>query len=70
MAVLDIVGIAEIAELTGIKRNTLVVWYGRGHLPEADAQLSCGLIWRRRKIERWLAGAGRERVARAQEWLS
>jgi hypothetical protein len=50
---LDVLGLKEVAAL--VDRNTVTVrsWYQRGHLPEPDALLSCGPIWRRTTISRW-----------------
>jgi predicted DNA-binding transcriptional regulator AlpA len=53
---LVLVGIAEIARLAGVEKNTVYVWYRRGLMPEPLAQLSCGRIWSKHDIDAWLAG--------------
>jgi hypothetical protein len=52
---LDVLGLTEITALLGSNGDTVKSWYRRGKLPTPDAVLSCGPIWRRSTIERWLA---------------
>jgi hypothetical protein len=67
MRALDIVGITEISELTNVGTKSVRNWYVRGIMPPPDAKLACGPIWRRSTITRWMAGAGKERVALLQK---
>lgn len=62
MRPLEIVGLQEVAHLTGVQTSTLSAWARRGHLPTPDARLACGPIWRRSTIEAWISGSGRERI--------
>lgn len=63
---LDIVGLMEVSEMTGIGSNTLGVWLHRGILPEPDVRLSCGPIWHRSTITRWRR-KDRVRIKRVQD---
>lgn len=51
-------GIAEIAHALGLSRQLVTVWRRRrSHgLPEPDAELSSGPIWRGETIEPWIDG--------------
>jgi len=64
MTQLDVVGIGDIASMTGVNRITISMWQRRGHLPPPDATPSCGPVWWRSTIERWMLGTGRTRVGR------
>jgi hypothetical protein len=55
---LDLVGLAEVAAITGWPRNTVRVYRGRGQLPKPITELACGPIWYRKEIEKWAAGIG------------
>lgn len=55
MSRLELVSVAEIAALAGVKPGTVIKWRQRGLLPAPVATLQAGNIWRRRDIERWLA---------------
>ena len=48
-------GIAEIAQRAGVPRQTVAQWHARGKLPEPDARLAMGPVWRETAIESWLA---------------
>jgi predicted DNA-binding transcriptional regulator AlpA len=48
----DVVGVAEIAKLFGVARNTAWRWAQRDGFPE-PARLAAGPVWRRRDVERW-----------------
>jgi hypothetical protein len=50
---LDIVGLAELATILAVPRGTARQWYHRGQLPEPDARLACGPVWRTSTIEGW-----------------
>lgn len=64
--VLDVVGAPEIAEMIGVKLNTVHVWVkrdradGKGRLPAPDAEVSWTPIWWRSTIVEWIE-AGRTR---------
>ena len=47
-------GIAEIAQRAGVSRQTVAQWHVRGKLPEPDARLAMGPVWRETTIEAWL----------------
>lgn len=49
----QLVGAAEIAELTGLSKVNVRVMTSRGQLPEPVAELSCGRIWLRADIVQW-----------------
>lgn len=50
---LDLVGLAEVVEMTGINRSTVKAYKQRGQMPEPVAELAGGTIWLRSDIERW-----------------
>lgn len=50
---MDLVGVAEIAELLGVSRQQVHRLSVQEGFPEPVARLSAGTIWRRRDIERW-----------------
>jgi predicted DNA-binding transcriptional regulator AlpA len=52
---LDIVGMAEIAQMLGMPRNTVNQWRFRGLLPAPATELATGPVWYRRVIEEWAA---------------
>jgi len=52
---LDLVGLAEVAQVLDIPRSTARVWRLRGHLPPPLTELACGPIWHRKEIEKWAA---------------
>lgn len=49
---LDLVGLAEVAAILGVPRNTAYVWRWRGQLPKPITELACGPIWHRKDIEK------------------
>jgi hypothetical protein len=49
----DLVGLAEIPELLGVRANTVVSWRQRGVLPHPTWRLKSGPIWRARDIQAW-----------------
>ncbi|ANZ35464.1 hypothetical protein BBK82_04590 [Lentzea guizhouensis] len=52
----DFYGIAEIADAMGLSRQLVTVWRKRrSHgIPEPDAELASGPIWRRETVEPWI----------------
>jgi predicted DNA-binding transcriptional regulator AlpA len=48
-------GIAEIAQRAGVSRQTVAQWHVRKKLPEPDARLAMGPVWRETTIEAWIA---------------
>ena len=63
----DVVGVAEVVELTGIPQPTVSSWVRRGApgLPPY-ANLKAGPVWRRADILAWLASTGRVAPTRNQ----
>jgi hypothetical protein len=49
----DLVGLAEIPELLGVRANTVVSWRQRGVLPEPTWRLKSGPIWRAQDVQEW-----------------
>ncbi|MGE5552811.1 MAG: helix-turn-helix transcriptional regulator [Betaproteobacteria bacterium] len=47
-------GISEIAEEVGAKRQTVAQWYRRGKLPQPTEVLAAGPVWTREAIQPWL----------------
>jgi predicted DNA-binding transcriptional regulator AlpA len=56
----NLLGIAEIAARLGVPRATVAQWHVRGKLPEPDARLAMGPVWREQTIATW----ERKRAAR------
>lgn len=59
VAVEELVGLAEIAEMFGVERQYVFRWAKRGDFPEPVARLRMGPIWRRPDIEDWAEQAKR-----------
>lgn len=55
----DLVGLAEIAELVGVGRNTVDQWRRRGILPDPLTTVSGNPVWARQDIEAWALESGR-----------
>ena len=53
-------GVAEIAHALGVSRQTVAQWHARGQLPEPQAQLAMGPVWRETTIQRWAKESGRQ----------
>jgi predicted DNA-binding transcriptional regulator AlpA len=49
----ELVGLTEIAKLSGVARNSAWRWSRRPDFPEPVARLATGPIWRRADIEAW-----------------
>jgi predicted DNA-binding transcriptional regulator AlpA len=52
-AVLDLVGVPEIAEMLNASRRTAWRYVERDDFPEPAAKVSGKRLWKRRDIERW-----------------
>jgi len=51
---IELVGLAEVAQLAGVTRGLIKTWKHRGKLPEPVAELACGTVWLKADIEEWL----------------
>lgn len=58
MTDLDVMGVAEVAALIDRPRQTVAVWLHRDLMPEPDARLACGPVWRGSTVRRWAARNG------------
>jgi predicted DNA-binding transcriptional regulator AlpA len=57
---IDLVGVAEIAEMLGVSRQRVHQIIREDEaFPHAVAELSAGKIWQRSDVERWLKRSGR-----------
>lgn len=43
----------EVAELVGVKRNTLTAYRVRGQMPEPDKQYGRTPLWKESTIKKW-----------------
>jgi len=59
---LDVIGLAEAAEVIGVSRGRARYLRQWGKLPEPSAELACGPVWHRGDFERWAADR-RDRLA-------
>lgn len=59
MAQLDLVGVAEVAEMLGVTRQRVNQLVNEGGFPDPVAVLTAGRIWKRAAIERWARSVGR-----------
>jgi FtsZ-interacting cell division protein YlmF len=58
--VLDVVGVAEIAQLLGVSRQRVhELMRTDPAFPEPAAELSAGRIWQRSDVEQWMAARSR-----------
>jgi hypothetical protein len=55
MALEKVVGLAEIAELLDVSKDSVLNYAKRADFPEPLARLAAGPVWERRKIEKWAA---------------
>lgn len=58
---MQLVGLAEIAELLQVRAGTVAQWRHRGLLPPPTAELRMGPVWTRGEIELWATQTGRTR---------
>lgn len=65
---MDLLGSAEVAELVGLKPETIWVYTSRGMLPEPDMRTARQKLWFRDTIEAWAQtkGVGRFRRTSGQ----
>jgi predicted DNA-binding transcriptional regulator AlpA len=57
----DIVGVAEIADMLGVSRSRVhQLMAEHDDFPRPAASLSAGLIWRRSDIRAWMRRTGRD----------
>jgi predicted DNA-binding transcriptional regulator AlpA len=56
---LGVLGLAEIADLLGVSRQTVDQWRTRGRLPEPDGTVGGRPAWRTETITAWAAQTGR-----------
>lgn len=57
---LNVLGTHEVAQLLGVHRVTVSKWRAAGHMPEPDALLAAGPVWRLSTIARWAKRTGRK----------
>ncbi|MGH3040715.1 MAG: helix-turn-helix transcriptional regulator [Gaiellaceae bacterium] len=50
---MELVGLTEIAEAFGVRRNSAWRWSKRPDFPPPAARLSHGPVWRRRDVDAW-----------------
>jgi len=63
---MTLLGIAEIAALANVSRQTVFNWIARtDDFPTPVASLACGQIWERGAVENWLTRTGRTRLSSA-----
>lgn len=52
----DLVGLGDIAEMYGVRKNSAWRWSRRDEFPEPAGRISGRIpFWRRRDVERWAA---------------
>lgn len=47
-------GVTEVARRLDVTRQTVAQWRSRGQMPEPDALLAMGPVWREETIAAWL----------------
>ncbi len=55
-----LLGISEVADMFGVRRDTVDKWRTRDVLPEPDADLHAGPVWWETTLIRWARRTGRE----------
>ena len=53
MAKLDLVGLAEVAEMLGTSRRQAIRWTQRKDFPEPLVRLAATPVWEAREVRRW-----------------
>lgn len=56
---MELVGVAEVAEMLGVTRQRVHQLVAGPGFPEPVARLSAGLIWLRSDVQRWAVNIGR-----------
>jgi predicted site-specific integrase-resolvase len=57
----DLLGVAEIAALLGVRGQTVSVWRRRGQLPAPDVTVKAADLWLRETVVEWAKRTGRMR---------
>lgn len=55
----DLLGPGDVAELLGVKRDTVMKWVQRRRIPTADSTVDGKPAWRRSTVVRWAEETGR-----------
>lgn len=55
----DPVGVADIADRLGVKRQTVALWNMKKRLPPPDWQLRSGPLWHWPRVKKWAKDAGK-----------
>lgn len=63
-----LIGPVEVAELCGVKVDTVYQWVSRGRLPEPWDVVSGTRLWPRHEIEAWATETKRLRLVRDEEF--
>lgn len=50
----DILGLAEVCEMTGKTKNYINVYLERQKFPQPIKRLACGPLWLREQIQTWI----------------
>jgi len=58
---MELLGVAEIAALLGVKAQTVSVWRIRAGFPPPDLTVASAALWRQATVERWARETGRMR---------
>lgn len=56
---LDLVGVAEVADMLGVTRTRVSQLASSAGFPEPTARLAAGPVWLREDVERWARDTGR-----------
>ena len=62
---LDVMGLAEIAETYGVRRQTAHQWTNNKKFPDPAARLRMGPIWFTEQVDRWAHTTGRKKAPKA-----
>lgn len=49
----ELAGVAEVAEMLGVSKQTVVKYAARADFPEPLDRLAAGPVWRRADVEEW-----------------
>ena len=53
-------GLAELAQVAGVNKNTASNWRNRNRVPEADQKLASGPVWTKATVHAWLMGLAKD----------